>query len=93
MESDGKKYRRNQSLVRLSKKSLYYVNTQETVRPVPVSRPRKSLSPTTTEVSPPNNMTTSDEQRHIPWRNSYCGELLNAAMRMVACSQPVLVIA
>ena len=36
MESDGKKYRRNRSFVRPSKKSLHDVNTQETVRPVPV---------------------------------------------------------
>ena len=61
VESDGKMYQRNQSFVRPSKKSLHDVNTQETVRPVPVSRPRKSLSKTTTEESPPSKMTTSNE--------------------------------
>ena len=49
--------------VRPSKKSLHDVNTQETVRPVPVPRPRKSLSATTTEVSSLlNNTATSDDQ-------------------------------
>ena len=66
VESDGKKYRRNRSFVLPSKKSLHDVNTQETVRPVPVPRPRKSLSATTTEVSPPSNRATSDEQLPPP---------------------------
>ena len=67
VESDGKKYRRNRSFVRPSKKSLHDVNTQETVRPVPVPRPRKSLSATTTEVSPPPiNTATSDNQQPPP---------------------------
>ena len=68
VESDGKKYRRNRSFVRPSKKSLHdvHVNTQETVRPLPVPRPRKSLSATTTEVSPPSNTATSDDQEPPP---------------------------
>ena len=43
------------------------MNTQEKVRPVPVPRPRKSLSATTTEVSPPpSNTATSDDQQPPP---------------------------
>ena len=38
------------------------MNTQETVRPVPVPTSRKSLSTTTSEVSLPSNMTTSETQ-------------------------------
>ena len=39
-------------------------NTQDTGRPVPVPRPRKSLSATTTEASPPpSNTATCDDQQ------------------------------
>ena len=49
--------------MRPSKKSLHDVNTQDTVRPVLVPRPRKSLSATTTEASSPSDIATSDEQQ------------------------------